>query len=185
MIAEQLRSEVWYELLDMERFVRYYGAMHDQYQRRYFALRFLLLASVTAGVVSAVALLPGMVQIALGALVAVLIVLDFVFNDAKKTAVLHAIQMQCDALLTEYRQLWLAIEGGDKSDAAVRDELRALQIRCNHITGWAGQTDIPVNHSLNAKCVEDADTGSGAAIKAHSCVKSDARCRHRSGDWLR
>ena len=94
MTTDQTRNDAWYELLDIARLVRYYEALSDRYRRNHTIVRFLLLAAAASGIAAVVDLLPKTMQSVSGALVALLVMWDFVSDYAKKAAVLHAISVE-------------------------------------------------------------------------------------------
>ena len=150
MITDHTRNDVWQGLLDIARLVRYYEALSDRHRRHHFAIRLLLLIAATGGVAALLELLPDGIQILSGALVAVLVALDFVTDYAKKAAVLHAISIECSALEIEWEDLWGNLE--NLGDAEARENHAGLSRRLVHVTGAAGHADIREDRKLNEHC---------------------------------
>ena len=166
MVSAQTRNDVWQELLDVARLVRYYEALSDRYRRNHMIVRFLLLAAAVGGIATLLDLLPAdrlpaavqkdqLVAVA-NALVALLVVWDFVSNYAKKAAVLQAISLECSLLDVEWRKLWADVNDGHVSDAEARGKNHGLGRRISEVTGWAGQAGIRESPRLNKKCTKVA-----------------------------
>lgn len=156
MVSEQTRNDVWQELLDVARLVRYYEALADRHRRIHMIVRFLLLAAAVSGIAALLDLLPAAAQLVAGGLLALLVVWDFVSNYAKKAAVLHAISLDCSLLDVEWRELWADVNNGHVSDAEARDKNYRLARRISEVTGWAGQADIGEDPRLNEECAKVA-----------------------------
>lgn len=156
MVSAQTRNDVWQELLDVARLVRYYEALADRHRRIHMIVRFLLLAAAVSGIVALLALLPAVVQLVANGLVALLVAWDFVSNYARKSTVLHAISLECSLLEVEWRELWADINNDHLSDAEARDKNYRLARRISEVTGWAGQADIGESQRLNKKCAKVA-----------------------------
>lgn len=150
MVTDPTRNDVWQGLLDIARLVRYYEALSDRHRRNYFTIRLLLLIAATGGVAALLELLPDGIQILAGALVAVLVALDFVTDYAKKAAVLHAISIECSALEIEWEDLWGNLE--NLGDTEARQNHAGLSRRLANITGAAGHADIREDRKLNEQC---------------------------------
>lgn len=156
MVSAQTRNDVWQELLDVARLVRYYEALADRHRRNHKIVRFLLLAAAASGIAALLALLPAKAQPVANGLVALLVAWDFVSNYAGKAAVLQAISLQCSLLKVEWSKLWADINDGDVSDAEARDKNYRLARRISEVTGWAGQADIMEDPKLNEECAKVA-----------------------------
>lgn len=156
MVSEQTRNDVWQELLDVTRLVRYYGALSDRHRRNHTAVRFLLLAAAAGGIAALLDLLPQIVQLVAGGLIALLVAWDFVSDYAKKAAVLHTIDIECGLLEIEWRELWNEANDPEASDAEVREKNRRLAERISYVTARAGDADIPENRKLNEECAKAA-----------------------------
>ena len=150
MTTDQTRNAIWQGLLDIARLVRYYEALSDRYRRNHFTIRLLLLIAATGGVAALLELLPEGVQLLAGALVAVLVALDFVTDYAKKAAILHAISIECSALEIEWQGLWGDLD--NLGDTEAREHHARLSRRLANITGAAGHADIREDQKLNEQC---------------------------------
>jgi hypothetical protein len=137
---------------------RYYEALHSRYLRNHFRLRVLLLASIMSGIGSMLEVVPGIVQLVAGGVVAVLMAWEFVTNYAKKAAVVHVIFLQCSDLEAKWRDLWLSVDDEDANDATIRRENANLSRRSLEVTGSAGNADIGVNNKLNEESTKNAST---------------------------
>ena len=156
MVSEQTRNEVWKELLDVARLVRYYETLADRHRRNHMLVRFLLLAAAVSGIAALLDVLPSEVQIVANGLVALIVAWDFVSNYAKKAVVLHSISLECNMLEVDWRELWAAINHVHVSDAEALSKNYRLARRISEVTGWAGQADIRESPRMNKKCAKVA-----------------------------
>lgn len=158
MVTDQTRNDVWQELLDAARLVRYYETLSDRYRRRHQGVRVVLLLAASSAIIALLALFPEnlqqWVQLIAGALIASTVIWDFVFDYARKAAVLHTLSMECGMVEIELKALWDKMENiGD--DEAQRSNTH-LARRMADVTGRAGQADIQEDLELNHKCAEAA-----------------------------
>ena len=156
MATDQTRNDVWQDVLDVARLVRYYEALSDRYRRNHLIVRFLLLAAAASGIAVLLGLLPEIVQLLAGGLIALLVAWDFVADYAKKAAVLHAISLECSALEIQWRELWADVNELDFDDAEARHQNRRLERGIMEVTGRAGHADIREDRKLNEKCEDVA-----------------------------
>ena len=154
MVSEQTRNDVWQELLDVARLVRYYEALSNRYRHNHMIVRFLLLVVTLGGIAALLDLLPPVAQIIAGAVVALLFAWDHAADYAKKAAVLQAISLECSLLEDEWKQLWATICAKDANvtDEEARRMNRQLTRRISYVTGWAGQADVRDDPRLNKEC---------------------------------
>ena len=150
MVSEQTRHDIWQELLDAERLVRYYEVLAKRHRRWHLAIRFSLLLAATSGVASLLKVLPQSVQLVAGLALTVLVALDFALNAAGKTAVLNLIKIECRALGNEWKNLWAGLE--HISDDEARRENERLAQKLAEVTGWAGQAEVGDDDALNEQC---------------------------------
>lgn len=156
MVSDQTRNDVWQDLLDVTRLVRYYGALSDRHRRNHSAIRLLLLAAAAVGIAALLDLLPQIVQLIAGGIIALVVAWDFVSDYAKKAAVLHTINIDCGLLEIEWRELWNEANDPEASDAEVREKNRRLAERISYVTARAGNANIPENRKLNEECEKSA-----------------------------
>ena len=154
--TDATRNAVWQEMLDTARLVRYYERMASRQHRQHLAVRLVLLASATAGVAAATNALPEVIQVASGAVVAILVAWDFLADYANKAAVLGSIRRECSAVEVELAALWGEIQADSIDDDEARRTLAELARRVSRATNLAGSAHISTNERLNAKCEETA-----------------------------
>lgn len=150
MVNEQTRHDVWRELLDAERLARYYEALAERHRRRHLAIRFSLLLAATGGLASSLEVLPQSAQLIAGLVITALVALDFALDEARKTAVLNLIKIECRALGNEWKNLWAGLE--HSSDDEARRENERLARRLAEVIGWAGQAEVGEDDALNEQC---------------------------------
>ena len=156
MASNETRNEVWQELLDAARLVRYYEALSDRHRFKHSIVRFLLLASAVGGIGALLDLLPDNAQLIAGALVALLVVWDFMADYTKKAAILHTVSKECSDLEIKWRALWRDVNREDADDVEIRNQIEQLARRALAVTGRAGDADIREDQKLNEKCAESA-----------------------------
>ena len=152
MVSDQIRNEVWQNLLDVARLVRYYAALSDIYKRNYNIVRVLLFAVATSGVAAFLDVLPPIAQLISGGGIAVIIVWDVVSDYGKKAAILHAISLQCGELEDDCHELWRSVDNGAITNEDTILRIRQLERRMTSITGVAGYAYIREDQKLNEKC---------------------------------
>ena len=156
MVSDQIRNEVWQDLLDVTRLVRYYAALSDRYKRNYNIVRGLLLIAATSGIAAFLDALPPIAQLISGVGIALIIAWDFVSDYGRKAAVSHAIRLQCGELENEWRDLWRSVDDGTIENEEALHSNRQLLQRITSLTGNAGYADIREDHKLNETQAADA-----------------------------
>ena len=156
MVTDRTRDDVWAEMLDVARLVRYYEALSDRYRRYGVWLRVALLVSMGGGFWAVLGAFPLWAQLGAGLAVSVIAILDLVMNFSKKAAVAHTITLECGLLEKEWRDLWAYVENEDADETEARDWNRRLSGRLEEIIGWAGHADIGGDDKLNRKCADSA-----------------------------
>ena len=159
MVTEQARKDVWEEMLDIARLVRYYEKLADRHRTQFYIARGTLVLSAligTAVFLSQFKIFPQHIQeiilIIAGLALALATAWDIVANNARKAAVLHAISKECSLLEIEWRELWAEVNNHQSDDSAVREKNRRLARRLTKVTVWAGDADVRENRKLNEEC---------------------------------
>lgn len=155
MVSEETRNEVWQELLDVARLVRYYSNLSDRLSRKQRTVRLLLLAVATSGIAALVDLLPPLTQDFVAAAVAVLVVWDIFASYEKKAAALQAVCIECTRLEGEWRQLWVEIDQPDLDEPEARRQCVQLRQRLSEVAARASLAGVQEDAKLNRKCAED------------------------------
>ena len=159
MTTEQTRMDVWEEMLDIARLVRYYEKLADRHRTHFFIVQGILVLSALVGTavfLSQFKVFPQHVQeiilIIAGLALASATAWDIVANNARKAAVLHAISKECSLFEIEWMNLWAEVNGHQSEDSVVREKNRQLARRLTEVTVWAGDADIRENSKLNEEC---------------------------------
>ena len=157
IVAGQTRYAVWENILDAERYFRYYGALSDQYATRSKWMRFGLLASV---LIEATVLIPNASSVpAIGFTIVMAVVIvglvawDAVSDYGKTAAGLKSVHTDTAMLRNRWADLWRDIETHAISEEEARSRLRDLE---NMQTFIFGKVDVPLNDSLNDSCEAEA-----------------------------
>ena len=159
MVTEQTRHDIWDQMLDVARLVRYYEALADKHRLYYFLIRGTLVVSAligSAGLLNILDFFPQDIQVFVttfaGFVLALVTAWDIVANHARKAAVLHAISKECSLLEIEWKDLWADIYSHQSGDSVIRKKNKQLAYRLTEVTAWAGDADIRENRKLNEKC---------------------------------
>ena len=156
MVSDRTRNEVWQQLLDAARLVRYYDSLADRNHRKDSALRYLLLASAASGVAAVLELLPGIAQLIAGALIGLLVIWDIVVDYGRKAAVLHVIGLECQEIEGDLEKLWLEVDDADADEEDLRSKTNALGRKLTHVTSWARHVNVREHSKLNEECAAAA-----------------------------
>ena len=150
MVSDQTRNDIWQELLDSDRLVRYYEALANRYQRLHSLTLLLLGVSAASSFAAILDLFPDVVQLFASALVGITAVWMFIADYAKKAAVAHVISFQCRRLDLDWKDLWAAVESIDEAEA--RRRLGDLSNQMNIATQRSSDAGIVDNRRLNEEC---------------------------------
>ena len=157
-VSDQTRIAFWDTLCNLERNVRYYGALGDRFRRRHRRLRFAILSGVVveSGVVyfATTNLWASYIAMALGALLVVLTVWDALSDYAEDAAILRVTGFICDDLSRETGALWRSIEAYDITTQDAEARLQSILDR------WARATQrvrAETDERLNRQATADAN----------------------------
>ena len=157
-INDSLRTEIWHNLLDVDRYCRYYEVVHSQAARYHIWIRGLSLLAIVLGATPFTDIFSGgeFARIGFFGLATGLTVWDAVKNYSKQAAAAQFIYAGCDRLRIEWTDLWISVESSiiDPSDAQHR--LRELSRQMSEITGQAGPNDILVDKRTNQRITDAA-----------------------------
>lgn len=164
LVDSNLRNDVWQQLLDSERMVRYYGELADRYRRRHRIPRYVMAVSAVGGVVGfALEVRPYFpvaeewIYVPAILLMIAAVVWDFVHDDGKKAAILYSVSVECGEYETELLDLWRSVADGTSAEnASVRARLLEIEKGMNRVTDRAGYADVGVDERLNAKTTREA-----------------------------
>lgn len=151
-----LRNEIWNQLLDAERLVRYYANRSQHYNMICWIMRGALWLLYIVGISAYFKFLPLYLNIILAVLLAVATVLNAVMGFEEKAAILRGISSRCNRLLDQCRDLWLETEEGIVEDDILRMKYRYLRDEQTAATEWAGLFGIPEDDDLNEKMAKKA-----------------------------
>ena len=174
MKLSALRQEIWHNLLDIDRYCRYYEIAHARNTRYHLLLRGATLLLIAGVVTPIVGLIPTgpideFVRAGLFSLATGFTIWDAIVNFSKRAAIAHAIYINCDRLRVEWRNLWLSVEDSkDVDEAALQQKNLDLAYRSAEVKGWAGANDLVPDGKLNEKTAKDSYEVVATRHKAHS-----------------
>ena len=102
-----LRNEIWNQLLDTERLVRYYANKAQYYHKICLIVRGVLLLLYLVGISAYLEFMPLSLTILFGVVLATLTVISSIMSFDEKSAILRAIHSRCSRLCNQSRDLWL------------------------------------------------------------------------------
>lgn len=140
-------------MLDTERLALYYSHMSHRYERRHFAVRFVVGASGTAGIVAFMNTLPEELRAICVAVVTVLTLLDLLGRSAEKATVLAIIKGESDDVKAQLEEMWIKIRSGLINDGEACLTLANLVSRMTRMTSRAKH--IPIDKQLRVDCERD------------------------------
>ena len=157
MVSQRTRNAVWQSYLDVSRLGLYYEELANRYRRYYVVLRVALLLSVIGSVASPFTPLshPAATTFLVIATV-VLVAADYALDLAKKSVVLHQINVQVGRLENEWKMLWIRVDDADSADSNIRLDNFRLEERLMEATRRCGEEGIATNYKLDRKCMEMA-----------------------------
>ena len=163
MITDRTRTEVWYELRNSSRLVRYYEALADRYRRKetvfligfvFFAvLSFVSLQLTAMWGYTFLKILPFLPFFGTH----VLLYWIYVSGIQKKVVILNQVSTGCCQLDDEWRELWSDVERGGTSEKVVVGRIRELSHRTLELTKLPGDMGIVTDKALNKQSAEEAD----------------------------
>ena len=157
MVSQRTRNVVWQSYLDVSRLGLYYETLANRYRRYYLLLRVALLFSVIGSVASPfMPLIHPAATFILVAATVILVAVDYALDFAKKSAVLHQINVQVGRLETEWKMLWIRVDDDDSADSNIRSRNLQLEERLMEVVRRCGEEGIATNYKLDRKCMEMA-----------------------------
>ena len=154
-VTDETRRAVWNDLLDVARVIRYAEAMETRHRFLHGLVRFSLFLSASGSVAALLEALPADWQLYFGVAIGALVAADFMFDHATKIAILSATKRECQALETEWRQLWLDVDFPSSADPDVRRRSVDLGRRFARAT-MAMDAQVSVNAKANERCTAAA-----------------------------
>lgn len=155
-MSERSRDRIWNQYYDAERLTRYYEILSNRYMWYSTVSRFVLLGSVLSSIGAILELLPKWVPLLSDSLIGITVIIEFIGNFARKSAILHMISVRCRGIRNEYKQIFDEIDTAEfgASDSVSRsNELSKLLL---DITSMTGPAEIPIAARLNTRCAREA-----------------------------
>ena len=140
-----MEQQVWIDITDTERVVRYYGMLADKLRRRHQMVTVILALSASGAAVPLIARLPEWIAACMFLVVAGIAIWSFLADYSAKATAAGLFCDQYRHLSAEWRRLWY--------EGATQAEIDALWEQYNRI---ASGYDLPVDHALNEKAQYEA-----------------------------
>lgn len=156
MVTDQTRNAAWQMLLEAARYVRYYDAMAKRYSTYELCLSFALGISGAGAVLSVVDVFvadPTPWIRVWGAVMVVVILINFLAKPSARAALLGAVRERLVQQEVRARKLWLNIDTPDMTDENARQEVaeiaQAMSLDVQLSSG------VPTAGKLNQRCTEE------------------------------
>ena len=157
-----LRNEIWKQLVDAERLVRYYYSQAQYYDHRDRVLRGIILFVYVAGASMLLGAFPikenwaNWIVGCLGLGLIVATVWDMTMRYGEKAVLLRVVCARCDRLLDQWRELWAETEEEVIEDDTLRLKYRYLRDEQSASTELSVLFGIRENETLHDKAEKDA-----------------------------
>ncbi len=158
-ISDSLRTEIWQNVLDVDRYCRYYEVVHNRAAQRHIWIRGLSLFAIILGATPFNDIFPiggEYIRIILFAIAAGLTVWDAMHNYSKRASAAQFIYSGCDRLRIEWTRLWISVDSGTIDGSEAQRQLQDLSLRMSEITAQAGYNDIPLDDKINQRTTDAA-----------------------------
>ena len=155
-VTDRTRTEIWQGLWDAKRMSRYYLAIGHRHQSIDRVIVLLLLTSGTGAVVALWQALPDWSQAVAGVAVAVTTIYSAIGRHATKAATAHSINVQCDDLAINWRDLLAQVDNDQVDESQAREELNRLDRTLQHITSRSGDVGLATNEKINEASAREA-----------------------------
>ena len=154
MVSQETRNDVWQEILDSARMIRYYEALAARYHRKHVWTMCVLIGSGASAFVAFLDVLPEVIQLIATATIGVLAAWVLLTGYEKKAAIAHSISHRCRQLDVDLRELWANLRELD--DAEARKKLNVVAKEINNETSRSVDAGITENRKLNETITETA-----------------------------
>ena len=163
-----LRDEIWKQLADAERLMRYYYCLSQRYDRQERLVRGIILSIYILGVPtllgasSPISDNPTLeswaswILLGLGLILAAATVWDMTMRYGEKAALLRVICSRCDKLLDQWRELWTEIEDEVVENDALWMKYRYLRDEQTASTQWSVLFGIKQDKDIHDKAEQEA-----------------------------
>lgn len=159
MVVQSTRQTIWYGLLHMARYVRYYDALETRYRRHSFWINLLLGLSGTGVLATFLIPIHATLPHLLGAVVAVVTVVNLLHNPGGKVATINVICKDVGILEQDYRMLWDQIQLGQIGDTEALERSNAILKRVQDV---GSRLSISTDTPLNQHCMEEVNVSEKA-----------------------
>ena len=162
MFNAQIRSQIYFQIMESERFTRYYGELADKYRTRHIVMRFLILSSVLAEAVSVPALFGiglssawiGIIAMAIAVVIVLFVAWESVSDYGTKVAKLDWVAAETYRLNSQWHILWTEIEAYRIEEDAALSKASELLDRFIFI---AGRLDINTDTKISERSEKSGD----------------------------
>ena len=152
-LSDATRNYVWQGLLDGVRYVRYYGALQQRYNRRYQIFRFMLGLAGVCTALPLVPLIPSIVASFSGLVVVGLLVWELVHDYGPKAAALRVASEGMSDLEVQWRALWEESNNDSLTTEAAGKQTVELQEATQRLVRGI---DIHRDNDLSARCQKES-----------------------------
>ena len=151
---------IWQQLLDAQRYSRYYNELAARYQKKHRIPRILMAIASVVGTISILlgdsAWISSFLYIPIFLTVLAAIIWDFTCDYGKKASILYSISIECAEIETELNRLWRSLYSEKPlSEDQVDFRLNEIAETVCRITSRSLQHGIPTDDKLNEKAQQE------------------------------
>ena len=156
-ISSSTRENAWYDFIDAERMVRYTESLHSRYLTWHLIFTVLLVVfGISVSCLSFIEQVNNFLVTAICIAITIISVLQYIFNFARKAAIIYNLDIQLKTIRNDYGNLWLQIENKQITEAEAFSRIQALKANCEDAKKGIGDQDMRPSDRLNKKAQEDA-----------------------------
>lgn len=149
MVSSETRNYVWQGLLDMGRYLRYFGALERRYRKRHHLTQFLLAAAGVGAAAPLIDKVPDSLTTYAGIGIVGLVIWNLVSDYGKKVALLGVAVQRLGRLEIQYRSLWEGLDNQRMNDEQVLERIESLNEAALDAVHGIG---IDLDEKLNNEC---------------------------------
>ena len=158
-----LRTQVWHELNEAERRIRYYDRIYRRCNLISSVLRGLILVSGMSSIAALLEVFPAYIGVIISAILCIIIVVDFTIRYEEKSTILAVSGSETQKIYKELQSLWVEVEKNyhrlddDTIQADIQQKYDRIVLRMAEIESWGRTSKVPVSKKLARKAEKEAD----------------------------
>lgn len=144
-VTEHTKDRLWEEMWDVARYVQYYELQTNRLGFWNRAVRFCILVGAALAVGAAFDILPEIYGMIGGLGLLSLTAFDFIWDWGTRSALSHAINLECCVIEKDYEDLWTQVMTNRIGDVECQTKINHLAMRVIAATAQLSDTDKRLN----------------------------------------